>query len=382
MKPSPGPSTASTGARALAHKAALALAWMVAACAAPAQARPLTIANFGGANGQAQAEAFLRPFAREHRIEVTAIEYTGGLAAVADMAKKGQVSWDVMEVESADLAAGCKAGLFERLPRAELQHAGMMLPTAVHECGVGAFVWSTVLAYDANRLKEAPKGWADFWDTAKFPGKRGLRKGARYNMEFALLADGVHRNDVYATLGTEAGVARALDKLKKLKPHIVWWDAGAQPPQLLAAGEVAMSSAFNGRVPSANRPDGPRLQIVWAGAVYELDYWVIVKGTPLREQAMKYINFATSESAQLAFSREIPYGPTHFNAILKYDSGRARANPVPTTSTQQQALVDLSMVESDLPSAPANFRKSLAFDAAFWDRHGNTLERRFKLAME
>lgn len=358
-----------------ARRAALALVWLAACASAPA--RPLTIANFGGANGQAQAAAFQRPFAQEHGVEVAAVEYTGGLAPVADMAKKGQVLWDVMEVESADLAAGCKAGLFERLPRERLQHAGMMLPTAVHECGVGAFVWSTVLAYDSSRLKEAPKGWADFWDTARFPGKRGLRKGARYNMEFALLADGVHRNDVYTELATETGIARALGKLQKLKPHVVWWDAGAQPPQLLNSGEVLMSTAFNGRIAAANRVDAPKLQIAWTGAIYELDYWVIVKGSPLRDLAFKYLNFATSESAQLAFSREIPYGPTHFNAILKYDSGRR-----PAPSSNSQALVDLSMVESDLPSAPANFRKSLAFDAAFWDKHGAALESRFNQSMK
>jgi putative spermidine/putrescine transport system substrate-binding protein len=352
---------------------------IVAACAAAAAmasatARPLTIANFGGANGRAQAVAFQQPFERGQSTAVAAVEYTGDLAQLRKMVKDGKPAWDIVEVESADLGPGCEAGLFERIDRSKLAHAGLMLPGAVQDCGVGAFVWSTVLAYDAARLKDAPRTWADFWDVARFPGKRGLRKGARYNLEFALLADGVNRADVYRLLSTEAGVARALRKLEALKPHIVWWESGAQPPKMLAAGEVAMSTAFNGRIAAANREGTGKLEIVWADAIYELDYWAIVKGSPQRDLALGYINFATSEEAQLAFSREITYGPTNFNAILRYDSIRKPA------SSAHHALIDLSMVGSELPSAPANMRKSLAFDPGFWTRNGAAIERRFSEA--
>jgi len=349
---------------------------LAAACAAMAAmsvaaARPLTIANFGGANGRAQAQAFQQPFERLRSTAVSLVEYTGDLAPLRKMVKEGNTAWDIVEVESADLGPGCDAGLFERIDRSRLEHAALMLPGAVQECGVGAFVWSTVMAYDAGRFKEAPRNWADFWDVARFPGKRGMRKGARYNLEFALMADGVNRADVYRVLGTEAGVARALRKLEALKPHIVWWESGAQPPKMLAAGEVAMSTAFNGRIAAANREGTARLEIAWTDAIYELDYWAIVKGSPQRELALGYINFATSEEAQLAFSREITYGPTNFNAILRYDSGRRVATPA------HNALVDLSMVVSDLPSAPGNMRKSLPFDPAFWTRSGVAIEKRF-----
>jgi putative spermidine/putrescine transport system substrate-binding protein len=95
------------------------------------------------------------------------------------------------------------------------------------------------IAYDADKLKTAPSGWADFWDVQKFPGKRGLRKRAEYNLEFALMADGVKAEDVYQVLGTKAGVDRAFAKLSQIKPAIQWWEAGAQPPQWLASGDVA-----------------------------------------------------------------------------------------------------------------------------------------------
>jgi hypothetical protein len=98
------------------------------------------------------------------------------------------------------------------------------------------------MAYDGDKLKTAPTTWADFWDTKKIPGKRAMRKGARYNLEFALMADGVKPADVYKVLATKDGADRAFKKLTELKPSIQWWEAGAQPPQFLVAGDVVMAT--------------------------------------------------------------------------------------------------------------------------------------------
>lgn len=346
------------------------LALTVLLCS-PAWGQALAVANFGGANGKAQSAAFLKPFAREQKIEVTGVEYSGGLDAIRGMVQDKRVTWDVVEVESTDLKTGCESGLFERFDRSTLPHASLLLPGAVQDCGVGAFVWSTIMAFDASRFKESPRKWADFWDVQRFPGKRGLRKGARYNLEIALMADGVSRRDVYAMLATDQGVTWALNKLEQLSPHIVWWESGAQPPQRLASGEVSMSTAFNGRIAAAVKDGATQLSIVWADAIYELDYWAIVKGTPRLKLAQTFVNYATSEEPQLAFSREIPYGPTHMGAIMRDDSSRSR------NATAMPYAVDLSMAGSDIPSAPSNLRRSLPFDANFWIQNGNAIEKRF-----
>lgn len=350
-----------------------------------AGAQTLTVANFGGANAKAQQAAFYTPFEAIHKnAKVRAVEYSGDLAQVASMHKGGKPEWDVVEVESADLAKGCAAGYFERVDRTSIAHASMLLPGTVQECGLGAFVWSTVMAYDGQRLaKEAPKSWADFWDTKRFPGKRGLRKGVRYNLEIALLADGVHRRDVYAVLATSAGVQRALQKLEQLKPHIVWWESGAQAPQNLLDGTVVMTTAFNGRIAAANSPASERLVIVWSDAIYEMDYWAILRGSPQKALAQDFVRFATTEPAQLAFSRAIPYGPTHMEAILRYEENRPMSARAPEAGGNAHAhVIDLSMLPSNLPSAPANLRRSLAFEAKFWIQHGPALETQFQQRLQ
>ena len=104
------------------------------------------------------------------------------------------------------------------------------------------------LAYDGAKLANGPKTIADLFDTKKFPGKRGLWKNPATNLEFALMADGVAPADVYKLLSTKEGVNRAFKKLDTIKKDIVWWEAGAQAPQLLASGEVTMTTAWNGRI--------------------------------------------------------------------------------------------------------------------------------------
>lgn len=334
-----------------------------------AQTTPLVVANFGGANGKAQEVAFLKPFAAVSNGAAQGVEYDGDLGAVRKMVQARKVTWDVVEVESSELTTGCKEGLFEPFDKAQVKTATMLMPGSVQPCGVGAFVWSTVLAYNSDKLKAAPTSWADFWDVKKFPGKRGMRKGARYNLEFALMADGVHRRDIYATLATEAGVQRALNKLQQLKPYIVWWESGSQPPKALASGEWAMSTAYNGRISAAVADGASGLAIAWNDAIYDLDYWAIVKGSTKVDLARAFVNFATSDPAQLAFSREITYGPTNYNAILAYDTGRKR---VPDNTH----LIDLSMAPSDLPSAPGNLRRALAFSPSYWVTNGAQIEKK------
>src|SRR6201994_3733621 len=267
------------------------MAAALACVSAASGAAEITVVNFGGANGDAQKVAFNQPFEQSSKNKVTAVEYNGEQAKVKAMVEAKHVNWDVVEVESGDLGRGCDEGLYEKLDWSKLGKKSDLIPEAPQTGGVGIFVWSTAMAYNADKLKTAPASWADFWDTKKFPGKRGMRKGARYNLEFALMADGVAPKDVYKVLATKEGQDRAFKKLDELKPNIQWWEAGAQPPQLLGAGDLVMSTAYNGRIDAAQK-EGKNLKVVWNGSIYDLDYWAMPKGTPNKALAEQYIAYS------------------------------------------------------------------------------------------
>ncbi len=330
------------------------VATLVAALSLPALAQQqLTVVNFGGANANAQKKAFYEPYEKTGT-KIVATEYNGEQAKIKVMVDTKNVTWDVVEVESPDAARGCDEGLFEKLDYSKIGNKGDFVPAAVTDCGIGIFVWSTVMAYNGDKLKVGPKTWADFWDVKKFPGKRGLRKGARYNLEFALMADGVKPADVYKTLATKEGAERAFKKLGELKSSIQWWEAGAQPPQFLVAGDVVMTTVFNGRIDAANR-EGKNLVIGWTGGIYDLDYWVIPKGDANKDAALKFIAFASTPAAQAEYAKNIAYGPTNTKALAKLDA-KTLAN---------------------LPTSPANAKEALQFNLKFWADQGEELEKRF-----
>ncbi len=336
-------------------KMSLALAACTLLAAVPALAQSqLTVVNFGGANGAAQKKAYYEPYEKASGTKLVTVEYNGEQAKIKAMVETKKITWDLVEVESPDVQRGCDEGLFEKLDYRKIIPTTDLLPAALNECGVGFFVWSTVMAYNGDKLKTAPVTWADFWDMKKFPGKRGMRKGARYNLEFALMADGVAPKDVYKVLATPAGADRAFKKLSELKANIQWWEAGAQPPQFLVAGDVVMSTAFNGRIDAAQR-EGKNLKVTWTGGIYDLDFWVIPKGSANKEEATKLIAFAMKPENQAAYAQNIAYGPTNTKALAKLPA----------------------KVLNDLPTSAANAKTALQFNVSFWADQGEALEKRF-----
>lgn len=334
--------------------AVLTLTALTALTGTASAAEKLTVVSFGGNNRQAQEKMFYAPFTAQKGVAITADDYNGEMAKIRVMADTGKTSWDVVEVETPELLRGCSEGLFEPLDWSRIGKKEDFLPAAVSDCGVGIFIWSTVLTYDPRKIKNAPQSWADFWDVKKYPGKRGLRRGAKFSLEFALLADGVAKDDLYKVLGTEEGVQRAFRKLDQIKPDIQWWESGAQPLQWLAAGDVVMTSAYNGRVTSAQN-DGQSFAMQWNGSLYDLDHWAIVKGSPNKALAETFIAFASEPVQQKNFVETIPYGPSNKNAV---------------------PLVDAA-VGKKLPTSPENLQHARATDAEFWIDHGEDLEERF-----
>ena len=192
-----------------------------ALCTAPAAAESLTVVSWGGSYARACQEAYLKPFARETGIRVRLEDYNGGLSQVRAQVEAGNVHWDIVDLEYADLVRGCDEGLFEILDASMLAAAtdgsaseNDYYPDMISECGAGMLFYSTVYAYNHKRTTgDTPASIQDFFDLERFAGRRGMRRSPLANLEFALLADGVPPEEVYAVLDTPEGVNRAFRKL-------------------------------------------------------------------------------------------------------------------------------------------------------------------------
>jgi putative spermidine/putrescine transport system substrate-binding protein len=336
-------------------KAAVIASTVLAAGGFGAQARDLTVVSWGGNFQDAQRKIFFEPFAAETKKPVLDESWDGGYGVLQAKVKAGVPNWDVVEVEAEELALGCADGIYEKLDWDKLGGKDTYLPAAVSECGIGNIVWSTGLSYDGEKLAEGPKTWADFWDTAKFPGKRGLRKGPKYALEFALMADGVPADQVYEVLSGEGGVDRAFKKLDELKADIIWWDAGAQPLQLLSSGQVVMTSAYNGRISGINRSEGKKFGFVFPGSVYAIDSWVILKDSPNKDAAMDFIAYSSKAENQAKLPEFIAYGLPNLGA---------------TKLVPEQ-------FQKELPTTEENISGAIALDVDFWTDNSEELTQRF-----
>jgi putative spermidine/putrescine transport system substrate-binding protein len=334
---------------------ALATAGAMGAADAAAQQRDLTVVSWGGAYQDAQREVYFRPWAQARGQRMLEETWDGGVGVLRARIQSGANTWDVVQVESEELLLGCEEGLFERLDFAAIGGRDNYIPQAVHECGVGAIYYSFVLAWDRARLREAPGGWAAFFDTQRIPGRRGLRRGPKTTLEIALLADGVPPDQVYRVLATEAGVDRAFRKLDSIKRDLAWWERGSQPAQWLAAGEVAMTNAYNGRIAAANTNDGRDFGIAWSQNLYTLDSWVIMRGSPNRQRALDFLGFVGQAQVQAGLPPRIPYGVTARGA---------------------NALVPPNVL-AQLPTAPQNAEAALQIDDRFWLDNLDRLNQRF-----
>ena len=350
-------------------KTVLCLGTALGLIATAAPADNITVMSWGGTYSQSQVEAYHKPFTAATGIGVVSIDSDNPAIPIKAQVEAGNVTTDVVDIEYADAIRLCDEGLLEQIDPAILPPAPDgtpaaedFLPQGLSDCAVGSIVFSTVFAYDRTRFPDdPPETIADFFDTAKYPGKRGLKRAPKALLEMALMADGVPAAEVYAVLATPEGVDRAFAKLDSIKGDVVWWETGAQAPQLLADGEVVLSTAYNGRIFNAAVSEGRPFEIVWDEQVYEYNLFAIPRGAPNKDAALQFIAFATDTQRLADQARWISYGPARKSSaglVGLYQDGQTGMAP-------------------HMPTNPDNMKNALGSSYDFWVDHESELVERF-----
>lgn len=134
-------------------------------------------------------------------------------------------------------------------------------------------------------------------------------------------------------------------------------EAGAQPPQLLADGQVILTSAWNGRIYKAAHEDKKPFAVLWDHQALDWQGWNVVKGSKHRDTAYKFIAFAGRADRQADQTNYISYGPGNKHAI-------ASTNP---------------KITPDLPTNPENMKTGFIVNAKFWGDNLDALRERFNV---
>jgi putative spermidine/putrescine transport system substrate-binding protein len=353
---------------------ALLAATALTAVGGTAIAQEMTIVSWGGAYSNSQLKAYHEPYSE--KTGVTIINDDSSAEAVAKlraMNEAGNITWDVVDVVAADAIRLCDEGLALEIDADEqLAPAPDGTPASedfgdllVSDCFIPQIVYSTTFGYRTDLVGDTPPtDVCAVFDLDAYPGKRSLEKRPINNMEWALICDGVAFDDVYDVLATSEGQEQALAKLDTIKDSVVWWNAGADTPQLLADGEVVMGSTYNGRLFSVIEEQNQPVAMLWDAQVFDLDGWIIPAGLSEERQqrALDYIYFATDTQRLADQAKYISYGP-------------ARASSAPLVGNHADLGIAMA---PHMPTDPENAKRTFLYNYEFWADYRDDIDAKFQ----
>jgi len=271
-------------------------------------------------------------------------------AQVAAIVKTKNYTWDCVTLTLSARDILVKQDMLEPLDWT-LPDMNEIMKEARHPSWMGHDVYSTILAWRSDKYgANGPQSWRDFFDVAKFPGRRAMRRSPIDTLEEALLADGVAPDKLYPL-----DVDRAFKKLDEIKKHIVvWWTGGAQTTQMLQSGEVDMCPTWNARAQVVTDAGGP-VRITWNQGLYSIEGWGIPKGNPKVAMARRFVAYTANAKRQSIFTETLAYGPTNPNAY----------NFIPPATAAK------------LPTAPDILPRIILANEEWWAANRQKVEERF-----
>ncbi|MDV8070702.1 ABC transporter substrate-binding protein [Rhodococcus sp. IEGM 1366] len=315
--------------------------------------KTLTVTMWGGAAQRVHLESYVSPWAQDNEVTIREDSPTD-YAKIAAQVQSGNVTWGVVEVEPNYAETACAAGTLTPLT-AEVKAAAVAAnidPRFVSDCAVPNLLYAFTIAYNTKTFSDVhPTTWAEFFDTEKFPGKRGFWNYATGGMfEAALLADGVAPDQLYPL-----DIDRAFRKLDTIKNDIVFYDTGDEQAQLVASGEAPLVQAWSGRIDQAAQ-EGQPIANEWGQNFISYDQVAIPKGYPNTELAMSWMtNFLGDVEGQARDAERSLFAPVNPAALDKVPADVARK----------------------LSTYPANISKSAGtIDYSYWAEHYNEVSER------
>lgn len=344
----------------------------VAASAVAAQ--DMTIVSWGGAYSKSQLKAYHEPYTAKTGVNIINDDSSAeAVAKLRAMNEANNVTWDVVDVVASDAIRLCDEGLAMEIdPETQLAPAPDGTSAAddfgdllVSECFIPQIVYSTTFGYRTDLVGDTPPtSVCSVFDLDAYPGKRSLEKRPIGNMEWALLCDGVAKDDIYDVLATGEGQDRALAKLATIKDSVVWWSAGADTPQLLADGEVIMGSTYNGRLFSVIEEQKQPVAMLWDAQMFDLDGWIIPAGLSeeRKQRALDYIYFATDTQRLADQAKYISYGP-------------ARKSSAPLVGKHEELGIEMA---PHMPTDPNNAKNTFLYNYEFWADYRDDIDAKFQ----
>ena len=296
----------------------------------------LYILTFAGCIAQTQNKILFKPYEHLAHQNIVPHGWTGALPDLQHFASLAHHTPAAAMMESSSLRLGCTLKLLSR----------HQTDTSSSNCGLPSASIDYAMAWDKAHFETTPN-WSDFWDVARHPGRRSLRRDPRLTLEIALLAEGVPANALYRVLSTAEGVNRAFLKLEQLRPYIVWWSTPEEAGQILTSGGALMGCVPTGEILGATDAIRQRFGLYWQQRFIVQYGWGVLANAATNPAALAFVSWLEQAAQQQAFANAWPSLPS---------------------------MAELSTLAPGLAHIPP----AMTLDDTFWENNMSALSERFQ----
>lgn len=285
---------------------------------AEAAANQVIMWNWGGLSEVCHSRAIGEPFTAATGIPV-GFDTSGPLQGkIKEMVDSGAVTADVCDGDLFDAVALGMTGHLEPIDYS-IVSAERTVEGYALEHGIAVILYGYAFVYDTEVYGDTPpNSWADFFDTARFPGRRSLYRWGNGSIEAALIADGVPREALYPL-----DLPRAMAKIAEIKDDTIYWGSGSEAHSMVVNGEVSMGMVWQNRGRGMEEDTDGRYRLVMNEAFVYPGGYIVPRGNPAgREAAMRFIATAQELGSQLELFDCLgmtPANPEAFDAVPEAD---------------------------------------------------------------
>lgn len=301
-------------------KAALLGSALFAAPALAQQPASITVAWYGGNWGDAFRACVAEPFTKATGIAVNAEIGTSTVTLSKLQQQKAAPTIDVAWMDGGISELALAAEVTDNLDSAGVPNLANALPEAVYKSGattyaVGTGYYSLGLTYNTQKVKTAPTSWNDLWkkefeDAVTVPSPANSA-----GVPFILFMSkiwGVPNSDL----------APSFKRFKDLKAAL-FFDSSGAATNAYQSGEAVIGAHFNVGAWDLTDKGLPIAFVVPKEGAWATDARLhLVKGTPRKEAAQKFINQALTKEASACLADKLYLGPSVKDVTVKPETAR------------------------------------------------------------
>ena len=347
-----------TEGRSYSRRAFLQMCAMLGVSAAAARLTPafaaseIVLVNWGGDAVAGMQKAFVDPYARKKSDPKVVIDGAGPASGkIRAMVQSGKVTWDVMDRNLHTSLELGPEGILEKVDYS-IVDKGKLRPGHFSDWGVGNYLYSHNLTFNAKAFGgKLPTGWADVWNVKDFPGKRAFRKQQIDGMlEAALMADGVAPDKIYPM-----DVKRALDKMKQIREHAIFYDNLAQSQQVFREREAVIGVVLNTRATPLWRDTKGECQFIWTNGIAWVGTWMVPKGNPAGAKVWDFIASTQDPEGQVELFKALGNGPINPAAAALVPDDLKAFDPGNPANYDRMILGDAKWYAANATSVTAQY---------------------------